>query len=133
MSLAMVNEGRNLISASEDGSVWVWEVDGGKVVMELRNVMAASISDLVVATGISYRKGHSGTGSKGSEDWRNGLCGEELVGFHVKETMEMEDVLRVGEKDRSRAIDMLESAIGMYEKLLELILKEAKRGTDGSS
>ncbi|KAF3442347.1 hypothetical protein FNV43_RR16263 [Rhamnella rubrinervis] len=133
VSLAMVNEGRNLASASEDGRVWVWEVDGGKVVMELGIAMAASISDLVVATGISYGKEHGATGSKGSEDWRNGLCGEELVGYAVKETMEMEDVLSVGEKDRSRAIDLLESAIGMYEKLLELILKEAKRGTGSSS
>lgn len=133
VSLTTVNEGMNLISASEDGCVWVWKVDEGKVVMELGDCMA-NISDLVVASGVSYGTGHRGTAFNGSEDWRStGLCGEKLVRFPVKETMEMEDVLRVGEKERSRAIDMLESAIGMYEKLLELILKEAKRGTCNSS
>ncbi|KAH7512730.1 hypothetical protein FEM48_Zijuj12G0121500 [Ziziphus jujuba var. spinosa] len=146
VSLAMVKEGRNLITASEDGSVWVWDVERGKVVIELGNTMGSMISDMVVAKGISYGKGHgsgagsdgSGAGSggggsnNGSEEWRIGFCGEELMmGLGMKETMEMEDVVRVAEKDRSRAIDMLESAIGMYEKLLELILKEAKGQNGG--
>ncbi|KAJ6886687.1 hypothetical protein NC651_027145 [Populus alba x Populus x berolinensis] len=47
----------------------------------------------------------------------------------VKDTVDIEDVLSVAAKDRSKAIDMMESAIGSYEKPLELILKEAKGGT----
>ena len=51
----------------------------------------------------------------------------------VKDTVVIEDVLSVEAKDRSKAIDMLESAVGAYEKPLELILKEAKGGTSRNS
>lgn len=51
----------------------------------------------------------------------------------VKDTVVIEDVLSVAAKDRSKAIDMLEPAVGAYEKPLELILKEAKGGTSRNS
>jgi pre-rRNA-processing protein IPI3 len=60
------------------------------------------------------------------------LSGKEFT-RSVKDTVEIEDVLSVAAKDRSKAIDMLESAIGVYERLLELILKEAKGGTSRNS
>lgn len=51
----------------------------------------------------------------------------------VKDTVDTEDVLSVAAKDRSKAIDMLEPAVGAYEKPLELILKEAEGGTSRHS
>ncbi|PON69828.1 Guanine nucleotide-binding protein, beta subunit [Parasponia andersonii] len=130
VAVAMVNNGRNLVSASEDGNVWVWESGSGQVVLGLGNELGMGISDLVVASGI--RSGNEigfgmGTGN-------DGLFGNEGIScLDVKETMEMEDVLVVAEKDRSRAIDLLESAIAMYERLLELILKEVKGASGGGS
>ncbi|GAY67161.1 hypothetical protein CUMW_254360 [Citrus unshiu] len=93
VSVMMMNEGKNLVSAAEDGSVYIWEIEKRQVVMVLKNELAGSISEMVIATGIG-----------GSQ---------------------LENVMTVAEKDRSKAIDMLESAIAMYERLLELILKEA--------
>ncbi|XP_062087281.1 protein ROOT INITIATION DEFECTIVE 3-like [Humulus lupulus] len=129
VSLAMVNNGRNLVSASEDGNVWVWESENGQVVLGLGNEMRVGISDLVVASGMrSGKEIGMGVG------YEYVLFGSEGVGcLNVKETMEMEDTLAVAEKDRSRAIEMLESAIAMYERLLELILKEAKRASNTGS
>lgn len=40
----------------------------------------------------------------------------------------MEEFLGAVEKDKKRAIHVLEGAIGTYEKLLTLLLKEAKGG-----
>ncbi|VVA18951.1 PREDICTED: ROOT INITIATION DEFECTIVE [Prunus dulcis] len=131
VSVVMVNGGRNLISASEDGSVWVWEVDAGQVIMALGNEMG-SISDLVAATGINCSKAYGfgmSNGAYGSGNCHFGSSGKELMNMPIKKILEMEDVLKVAANDRNRAIDMLESAIAMYERLLELILKEAKRGS----
>jgi pre-rRNA-processing protein IPI3 len=140
VSVVMVNGGRNLVSASEDGSVWVWEVGEGQVIMALGNEMA-SISDLVSATGIRRRhsKGHgfevgksSSANESGDCDLGRFSCEELIMSMPARHIIEMEDVLKVAAQDRSRAIDMLESAIAMYKKLLELILKEAKKGTHNS-
>ncbi|XP_065624197.1 vegetative incompatibility protein HET-E-1 [Quercus suber] len=128
MSLVMMNEGQNLISAAEDGSVWVWEAVTGQVIMALQNEMG-SISHMVVATGRGARMGSSGS-NESTGNWSLGLSGTgRELSLQVKQTQEMEDMLTVVAKDRSKAIDMLESAIEMYERLLELILKEAKKGT----
>ncbi|KAM1256892.1 hypothetical protein EV1_030692 [Malus domestica] len=133
VSVVMVNEGRNLLSASEDGSVWVWQVDAGQVVMVLANEMG-SISDLVAATGTNYSKGQDFSAS--NRGYRNGSCefgltGKELTSMPIK-MLKMDEMLKVAARDRSRAIDMLESAIGMYERLLELILKEAKKSSSNN-
>lgn len=130
VSLAMVNSGRNLVSASEDGGVYIQKIDDGQVVLALGNEFGSSISDLVVATGIGCGKDIVGSrlGSGEFDGVRIGLSGRQVMmsSSPVKERVEMEDVLALAEKDRSRAIDLLESAIAMYERLLELILKEAK-------
>ncbi|KAM5586372.1 protein ROOT INITIATION DEFECTIVE 3-like [Rosa sericea] len=137
VSVVMLNGGRNLVSASEDGSVWIWEVGVGQVIMALGNEMA-SISDLVSATGISYNKGHGSEVGKSSAkesakcDDIGFSCEELIMSMPARQMIEMEDLLKVAAKDRSRAIDTLESAIAIYEKLLELILKEAKKGTHSS-
>lgn len=128
MSLVMMNEGQNLVSAAEDGSVWVWEAVTGQVIMALQNEMG-SISHMVVATGRGARMGGSGS-NETTGNWSLGLSGTGRdLSLQVKQTQEMEDMLTMVAKDRSKAIDMLESAIEMYKRLLELILKEAKKGT----
>lgn len=129
VSLAMVNCGRNLVTASEDGSVWMWNANEGQVVFALGNHdFGNGISDLVVATEISCGKELVPRLSNGDDHGvRVGFCAREVASnLPVNETIKMEDVLAVAEKDRSRTIDMLESAITMYERLLVLILKEAK-------
>ncbi|KAJ0045394.1 hypothetical protein Pint_04832 [Pistacia integerrima] len=132
VSVAMVNEGKNLVSASEDGSVYIWEVESGEVIFVLGNEMG-SISEMLVASGIGESKGCGIEGGKGRNNEKGGgvfeIYGEELLRRSMKESVDLEEVLKVAAKNRSKAIDMLESAIAMYEKLLELILKEAMRGS----
>lgn len=127
MSLMTMNGGRDLVSAAEDGSLWVREAKTGHVIMAVKNE-TESISDMVVAKGIGNGKG-KGVDNELVGNLRSvGLCGRELS-LGVKETLEMGDILSVTAKDRRRAIEMLESAIKVYERLLELILKEAKQGS----
>lgn len=136
VGLVMVNDGKNLVSAAEDGGLCIWETGTEQVILDLPNVNMSSVSNLVVANTGSVTNGISGMKMrKGNDDG----FGEECRGFCVEElsrslteTIKLEDVLRVAEEDRSRAIDMLESAIAMYERLLELILKEARQGIDGT-
>ena len=133
VSLAMLNQGRNLVSGSEDGSVWIWEVEKGQVMTVLGNEMVG-ISHLVVARGVANSRGSSAGLGIDMEEWRekSGLGAREMS-RPVKKMEEMKEKLGVAVKDRSRAIDILESAIGAYERLLELILKEAKGGGTGNN
>ncbi|GAV86818.1 WD40 domain-containing protein [Cephalotus follicularis] len=138
VSVKMVNEGQNLVSAAEDGCVWLWDVERGHVIMVIGKDMCGGVSDLVVASevggdanGHAAIQGRSGSDESGSTNY--GLCIKELINKSVMETVQMEDVFKVVAKDRTRAIDMLESAIAMYERLLELILKQAKGGTSKST
>lgn len=135
MSVAMANEGQILMSASEDGVVRVWDIKQGKVINILCGHEMVGISDLVVVV-----KGGAG-------DYCHGNGGNDpgFQNFGVSSIMELcrispvggerelEEVLNDVAKERSKAIDMLESAIGMYERLLQLILKEAKGGCSSSS
>ncbi|OVA20120.1 WD40 repeat [Macleaya cordata] len=135
-AVVMANEGRNVVSASEDGSIRVWEVESGRMVRVLgHHERGGSISELVLAKGIingrRCRRYGNGGGGGGSES----EGGEMSLGFSgreirkpVREVNEMEEMLSVVVKDRRRAIDRLEAAIGTYERLLGLILKEAKAG-----
>ncbi|XP_022751586.1 protein ROOT INITIATION DEFECTIVE 3-like [Durio zibethinus] len=130
VSLVTMNEQNNLVSASEDGMVYIWEIETGQVIMGLGNDMGC-ISDMVVANGME--QGFKvGKRANNSCDGYGGLHRAKLS-RSLKDTLDLEDVLRVATKDRRRAIDMLESAISMYERLLELILKEAKRGPGSNS
>ncbi|XVF79089.1 hypothetical protein PTKIN_Ptkin14bG0191300 [Pterospermum kingtungense] len=121
VSLMMLNEQKNLASASEDGRVYIWEIETGQVIMGLGNDMG-SLSDMVV-TNSTWQ------GLKtGRRDNRYGGLSVVELRRSLQGTLDLEDVIKVAAKDRTRAIDMLESAISMYERLLELILNEAKRG-----
>ncbi|KAF9601622.1 hypothetical protein IFM89_021088 [Coptis chinensis] len=121
-AVAMTNEGRYLLSASEDGNVWIWEVEMGKVVRVFGSGRE-SISDIVVAKGIRdcSRRGVEYRGPS------LGYSGRE-ISRPVRELGEMETMLNVVVKDRRRAIDILEGTIETYRRLLRLILKEAIGG-----
>ncbi|KAK8519990.1 hypothetical protein V6N13_031535 [Hibiscus sabdariffa] len=125
VSLVMASETRNLVSASKDGMVFVWETETGEAIMGLGNHIG-SISEMVVANGM----GQGMKVGKKVENFGDGYGGINRVELSrsLKDTFDLEEALRVAAKDRSRAIDMLESAISASEKLLELILKEAKKG-----
>ncbi|WCJ32325.1 hypothetical protein M5689_013758 [Euphorbia peplus] len=130
VSVAMVNGGKNLVSAAEDGSVFVWEIERGRVIMVLGDNMEG-ISDVAVAKGID--NGKLGNGAEMNDAFcsgNEGLSGKQLRSRPIKDALDIEDVWGVAANDRRKAIDMLESAIGVYEKLLKLILKEAKGGTN---
>lgn len=129
VSVVIVNEGNHLISAAEDGSMWVWQVNEGQVIMALENEMG-SISDLVMATDKSHGKEQSvRIGSHGraleSESFRlpSRMLG---LGLSINRIVDMQGALAAAGNDVRRAIELLESAIDVYEKMLELILKEAK-------
>lgn len=124
VAVVVEEEGKMVVTASEDGSVWIWEVERGEVIRSFNQAMI-SISDLVVAKGVG-KSGRCGSG---------GGCGSSLgfaekeLSMPVKEVMEMEEELSMVVEGRRRAIDTLEAAIEIYETLLGLILKEAKRGS----
>lgn len=136
MSLVLVNEGRNLVSASEDGSVWMWDVEKGEVIMVLGNDQilgrrsTRSISDMIVVKGSNVTKGNgSSKGGDRSGFSSSGLCDEEVIKTFMQIT-ELGNVMDVAVHDKRRAIDMLESAIAMYERLLRLILKEVTKAIE---
>ncbi|GFZ05064.1 hypothetical protein Acr_17g0006360 [Actinidia rufa] len=132
IDLALINSGRNLITASEDGSVWIWEVSRKQVIRVLGEEMG-SISDLVVFKWSGEEGGRHGLGpGEGNNDsgrWSWGFASNELR-RPIREVMEMEKVLGVLEEGRSRAIETLGSAIETYERFLERFLKEAKFGNN---
>lgn len=137
VSLVLVNGGRNLVSAAEEGSVWMWNEEG-EVTMVLGNeYMGRSISDMVVAKCGTSSSSTSGVVRKGIDFATGGggfisslgLCDEEMVRT-LKQIVELGDFMDVAVQDKRRAIDMLESAIAMYERLLRLILKEATKAIE---
>ncbi|KAJ9153459.1 hypothetical protein P3X46_026894 [Hevea brasiliensis] len=100
------------ISAAEDGIVYIWEIEKGQMIMVLGSNMEG-ISDV----------------EWWQRDW--GLAGvwnfsgKKLSAIRIKDTVDVEDVLTGAASNRRKATDMLESAIGVNERRLELILKEA--------
>ncbi|KAF6153798.1 hypothetical protein GIB67_001031 [Kingdonia uniflora] len=96
-----------------------------------------SISDIVIAKGLRDNRGGHGfrLGCSGVQCGGQGLgfSGRE-IGRPVRELSHMEEMLSIMVKDRRRAIDRLEAAIGTYQRPLGLLLKEAKgRGTDSNN
>jgi len=133
VSLVLVNEERSLVSAAEDGSVWMWSVENGEVMMVFGDELV-TISDMIVIKGngggLGVGKGkevavEEGTGSFTS----SGLCNEQILRTlnQITEIGEMRDVVV---EDKKKVIDMLENVIEMYERLLKLILKEATKAIE---
>ncbi|KAL5977585.1 hypothetical protein ACLOJK_041483 [Asimina triloba] len=133
-ALALVDYGRCLVSASEDGSMKMWDVECGRVIRVVEQERSSTIRDLVVAKGVRSSRGVVGIGSNDGYAMQHG----EIEGFSgrevarrrrpVKEVMEMEECLAEVVKDRRRAVDTLEASIATYERLLTLFLNEAKGG-----
>lgn len=123
VAIATINYGQNLLTASEEGDVWIWDLKTRVVEKVLADKEMGSISGLVVAKGFD-EVGGNGNGRFG------GLYVEELS-RPMREVMEMGAALNGAVEDRSRAINNLESAMGIYEKLLELLLKEVMAGNSG--
>ncbi|ONK69376.1 uncharacterized protein A4U43_C05F22210 [Asparagus officinalis] len=128
VALAMVNGNKNLVSASEEGIIRIRDLESRSIVQVFGHERGGTISHLLVTNGF----GNGRTKDEGVI--RNGISSQ---GFSEKEISrkvinveEMEEWLGVAVKDRRRAIDMLEVAIETYEKLLGLLLKEAKGGGD---
>ncbi|CAI0422109.1 unnamed protein product [Linum tenue] len=132
VSIALVNGGKRLVSAAEDGSVHMREVETGEVVMTMGNSNLESISEMVVAKRGIVDDGGRRRGCGGSSS-SSGLPGKELCALGIKEAGELEKVMSSVMEDRGKAINMLESAIEVYGSLLKLILKEANRGTNNSN
>ncbi|KAG5098851.1 hypothetical protein JHK82_048705 [Glycine max] len=134
VSLALVNEGRNLVSAAEDGSVWMWDVDKGEVVMDMGNeVVMVNISDMVVARGngeFGVRKGNNVAIEEGNGSFTSyGLCDEEMIKT-LEQITKLGEVRGEVEQHKKKVIGMLESTIEMYERFLKLILKEATKAIE---
>nr|ALU09333.1 WD40 protein [Lonicera caerulea] len=127
VAIATINYGQNLLTASEEGDVWIWDLETRVVVKVLADKEMGSISGLVVAKGFDEVCGN-GNGRFGG--WNLGLYVEE-VSRPMREVMEMGVALNGAVEDRSRAINNLESAMGIYEKMLELLLKEVMAGNSG--
>ncbi|KAL2326836.1 hypothetical protein Fmac_020263 [Flemingia macrophylla] len=128
VSLVLLNEGKNLVSAAEDGNVWVWDVEKGEVTMVLGTTEMVSISDMIVAKGIGdfgvRKRNNIAVGDSGEFFTTSGLCYEEMIKT-MKQITEIGKDWDVFLQNKKRAIEMLESAIETYERLLKLILKEA--------
>ncbi|KAL9298064.1 hypothetical protein ACSQ67_023960 [Phaseolus vulgaris] len=132
VALGLVNGERGLVSAAEDGSVWMWDVEKGEVIMVFGDELI-TVSDMIVIKGNGGGFG-DGKGSnnnfavgEGSGSFiSSGLCEEHMLRTLNKIT-ELEEVKDVVFHDKKKAIDMLETVIQMYERLLELILKEVTK------
>ncbi|KAG9448589.1 hypothetical protein H6P81_008554 [Aristolochia fimbriata] len=124
LALSVANQGLNLVSASEDGSIRIWDVGTGSVVRGFGQERG-SIIDLVVTKGLTSRV--LGNDSVMLRDGSSSFSSKEIQ-RPVKEIEEMQEWLNVVVKDRRGAIDTLELAIGTYERLLGLFVNQAKGG-----
>ncbi|XP_010537699.1 PREDICTED: uncharacterized protein LOC104812306 isoform X2 [Tarenaya hassleriana] len=119
-----------------DGSLFIWDTETDERKAGFRdNVNGSSISDMLITSVTSNsRHGYCGEASSdvnSREVSTQNVIGMELYGKMLKgeieEEAELENVMMVADIDECKAIDMLEAAIDAYEKLLELLLKEARR------
>ncbi|CAK8561344.1 unnamed protein product [Lathyrus sativus] len=131
VSLVLVNKGRNLVSASKNGSVWMWDVEEGEVIMILGNAqILGSISDMIVVKRTNtIEKNEGGEGVNNGLISSSRLCDEEMIRTWIK-IKELENVMDMAVHDQGRAIDMLESTISSYERLLKLILREVTKAIE---
>lgn len=123
-AVAMADGNRNLVSASEDGIVRIWEVASGAVVGVFGQERVGGFSNLSVAKSIGNdrvrKEGSASNWERNSGFARREICRKD------SEAEEMAEMLSVVTKDRRRAMDMLEVAIGTYENLSAILLKEGK-------
>ncbi|CAJ1978452.1 unnamed protein product [Sphenostylis stenocarpa] len=133
VSLVLVNEERNLVSAAENGSVWMWNVKKGEVILVFGDELI-NISDMIVMKGNIGgfgvgKRNNVAVGEGNGLFTSSGLCDQEMIKT-LKQITELGEIKDVVVQDKKKAIDMLESAIEMYERLLKLILKEATKAIE---
>lgn len=128
VSIQMLSGGQNLVTASEDGNVWVWDIQSGQVVRILGHEMKI-ISSLVVAK--VYNDPDSLVVTTKNTVGSGGFSTKELQ-RPIGEVVELKQRLKVAVQDRARSVTNLESAFGIYENLLKLVVKQAKGGKSDS-
>ncbi|XP_057450843.1 protein ROOT INITIATION DEFECTIVE 3-like [Lotus japonicus] len=127
VSLILVNHGRILVSAADDGSVWAWNVERGDFITALGNNMG-KISHMILTIGTPeyrFRKKNNVVGSERSSFTSSRLCEEEMIKT-MKQITEDGDFMDMIKKDKKKAIEMMESTITTYKKFLRLIRTEAR-------
>lgn len=130
-SMATISCGKTLITASEDGKVCSWDIKNGEFTTTVLDQQPGRITHLLIARKLLVAEVDIARMNK------NIVCCRKMeVGFSEKELyrpikglMKIEEELSDAVKDRRRAIETLELTIAAYEKLLKLILKEAKSGS----
>lgn len=137
-SMATMNWGKNLVTASEDGKLCFWDVGRGDLIKVVDQEKTGSISSVMaVATGLN---GHASAAlarmrrsGAGFGTWDLGLSGKKDLYVPITEMKEMEEHLAVSVVDRKRSIDTLELALGAYERVLKLMHKEVEGSGSSSS
>ncbi|CDP06051.1 unnamed protein product [Coffea canephora] len=137
-SMATMNWGKNLVTASEDGKLCFWDVGRGDLIKVVDQEKTGSISNVMaVAAGLNghvsaalarMRKSVAGFGR-----WDLGFSGKKDLYVPITEMKEMEEHLAVSVVDRKRSIDTLELALGAYERVLKLMHKEVKGSASSSN
>lgn len=128
-AVAMANDGKNLVSASEEGMIRIWDVESGSVVRAFGHERDGTVSGLLVASGFGGCRMIDDKFAGCNVTSGRGFCERHIDRKSSRDVEEREEcLLGVVAEDRKRAIDMLEISIETYEKLLGILLREAKNG-----
>lgn len=129
-SIATIGWGKTLVPASEDGKVCLWDIKKGEFKAVL-DQQSGRISHLLIARKLKDGEVHIGRTNRSIVCCSKMELGSSQKALYrpIKELKQTEQELSDAVKDRRRSIETLELAIGAYEKLLKLILKEAKSGS----
>lgn len=129
VSIQMLSGGHNFVTASEDGNVWVWDIQSGEVVRILGHEMKVT-SSLVVCRMFNEAdaRGLTAEFTRGG----GGFSTKELQ-RPAEEVIELERRLKIAVQDRKRACSNLESAFRIYENLLKLVVKQATGGKNSDA
>ncbi|ERN09007.1 protein ROOT INITIATION DEFECTIVE 3 [Amborella trichopoda] len=117
---------RNLVCRSRDGNLRVLDLGNGDILLEVGPVMGP-VADVAVAS----NSGQFSSALKQFPDSEEGFTSD--TRRFSRDVVEMEEWLKVVEDDRRRGLDCLERAIGTYERILNLFLKEASSSSSSSS
>lgn len=129
-SMATLYQGQYIVTASEEGNICFWDATTGELIKFLDQQQTGSISHLAVVRGQKNRVraplARISENVAGFHRWDLEFLGKRVPFMPIEQKMEMKEDLAVAVTDRKRSIDTLESAIGGYEKLLKLMLRETK-------
>jgi pre-rRNA-processing protein IPI3 len=117
IGVAMANEGKNLVSCSEDGEVRLWDLTQG---LRLANTfwLGGAVSGVLVV-----KKVASEVASRGGGDEMFKI-GDDVAWTRAREVVEMEKMLRSSEEDKASSVRLLETNINIHKRCLRLMLRE---------